>query len=103
MRVRDAALSVKKADGRRPPAGPGWIHEIKHDGFRILAHRSGDRVQLLTRAGNNFAGRFPLIAAAIHSVGLFCVNLEHCDDCGRAARIILDALGQSPTCRGRKS
>jgi ATP-dependent DNA ligase len=21
----------------RPPTGPGWIHEIKHDGFRILA------------------------------------------------------------------
>jgi bifunctional non-homologous end joining protein LigD len=21
----------------RPPAGPGWLHEIKHDGFRILA------------------------------------------------------------------
>jgi ATP-dependent DNA ligase len=50
---------------KQPPAGPGWIHEIKHDGFRIIAHRSGDRVQLMTRAGNNFASRFPLIAAAI--------------------------------------
>jgi ATP-dependent DNA ligase len=48
-----------------PPAGPGWIHEIKHDGFRIIAHRTGDRVQLVTRAGNSFASRFPLIAAAI--------------------------------------
>jgi ATP-dependent DNA ligase len=46
---------------KQPPAGPGWIHEIKHDGFRILAHRSGGRVRLLTRAGNNFANRFPLI------------------------------------------
>jgi ATP-dependent DNA ligase len=26
---------------REPPVGPGWIHEIKHDGFRILAHRRG--------------------------------------------------------------
>jgi hypothetical protein len=51
---------------KRPPAGPGWIHEIKHDGFRIIAHRTGDRVQLVTRGGgNNFASRFPLIAAAI--------------------------------------
>ena len=24
-----------------PPAGPGWIHEIKHDGFRILAESAG--------------------------------------------------------------
>jgi hypothetical protein len=23
----------------QPPAGPGWLHEVKHDGFRILAHR----------------------------------------------------------------
>jgi hypothetical protein len=22
-----------------PPSGEGWLHEIKHDGFRILAHR----------------------------------------------------------------
>jgi bifunctional non-homologous end joining protein LigD len=29
-----------------PPMGPGWIHEIKHDGFRILAHRDAERVRL---------------------------------------------------------
>jgi hypothetical protein len=29
-----------------PPLGPGWIHEIKHDGFRILAHRQGRTVPL---------------------------------------------------------
>jgi bifunctional non-homologous end joining protein LigD len=50
---------------KQPPAGPGRIHEIKHDGFRIIAHRSGGRVQLMTRAENNFASRFPLITAAI--------------------------------------
>ena len=48
-----------------PPAGPGWIHEIKHDGFRIIAYRSGDRVRLLTRNGYDFADRFPLIVDAI--------------------------------------
>src|ERR1700723_3529924 len=51
-----------------PPAGPGWIHEIKHDGFRILAHRRGHRVRLLTRNGNDFADRFPLIAEAIEAL-----------------------------------
>jgi ATP-dependent DNA ligase len=34
-----------------PPSGQGWIHEIKHDGFRILARREGDRVRLFTRNG----------------------------------------------------
>jgi ATP-dependent DNA ligase len=47
------------------PAGPDWLHEIKHDGFRILARRDAAGVRLLTRNGNDFAERFPLIVAAI--------------------------------------
>ena len=51
--------------GKRPPAGPGWIHEIKRDGFRIMARRDGAGVRLLTRKGNDFSRRFPLVAAAL--------------------------------------
>ena len=50
---------------KQPPTGGGWIHEIKHDGFRILAQRIDGRVRLLTRKGNNFASRFPQIVAAV--------------------------------------
>jgi bifunctional non-homologous end joining protein LigD len=50
---------------KAPPAGPGWIHEIKHDGFRILAERDAQGVTLHTRRGYDFADRFPLAAAAI--------------------------------------
>src|ERR1700688_1830733 len=46
---------------KEPPAGPGWIHEIKHDGFRILARRDANGVQLFTRNGYNFAERFTRI------------------------------------------
>jgi bifunctional non-homologous end joining protein LigD len=49
----------------RPPAGPDWIHEIKHDGFRLMARRDGAGVRLFTRKGNDFAARFPLAAAAV--------------------------------------
>jgi bifunctional non-homologous end joining protein LigD len=49
----------------KPPAGPDWLHEIKHDGFRIMARRDGDRVRLLSRKGHDFASRFPLAAAAV--------------------------------------
>jgi bifunctional non-homologous end joining protein LigD len=48
-----------------PPSGPGWLHEIKHDGFRILARRDGAGVRLITRAGNDFSSRFPFIAMAV--------------------------------------
>ncbi len=50
---------------KKPPAGPGWIHEIKHDGFRIIAVRDGARVRLLTRKGIDLARRFAQIAAAV--------------------------------------
>ncbi len=48
-----------------PPAGPGWIHEIKHDGFRIIARRDAAGVRLITRNGYDLAARFPLAVAAI--------------------------------------
>jgi bifunctional non-homologous end joining protein LigD len=53
-----------------PPAGPGWIHEIKHDGFRILARRDKGRVRLFTRNGYDFTARFPKIAAAVESLSV---------------------------------
>jgi len=46
----------------RPPAGPGWLHEIKHDGFRTLVRKQGERVQLWSRRGADFTYRFPSIA-----------------------------------------
>jgi bifunctional non-homologous end joining protein LigD len=50
---------------KEAPRGPGWIHEIKHDGFRILARREAERVRLFTRHGTDFTDRFPKIAAAV--------------------------------------
>ena len=53
---------------KKPPTGPGWIHEIKHEGFRILARRDKGRVRLFTRNGYDFSARFPKIAAAVESL-----------------------------------
>jgi ATP-dependent DNA ligase len=50
---------------KEPPAGSGWIHEIKHDGFRIIARRDEGGVRLFTRNGYNFADRFPKIVRAV--------------------------------------
>jgi bifunctional non-homologous end joining protein LigD len=50
----------------RPPSGSDWIHEIKHDGFRLLACRGAAGVRLLTRNGNDFAPRYPLIVEAVN-------------------------------------
>ena len=53
---------------KEPPSGPGWVHEIKHDGFRILARRDATGVRLYTRNGYNFAARFPKIVEAVGSL-----------------------------------
>lgn len=43
----------------KPPAGANWIYEIKQDGYRMLALRSGERVRLLTRNGIEWTYEFP--------------------------------------------
>ena len=48
-----------------PAERTGWLHEIKHDGFRILARKDATGVRLITRAGNDFSSRFPFIAMAV--------------------------------------
>jgi bifunctional non-homologous end joining protein LigD len=50
---------------KRPPSGVNWIHEIKHDGIRILARRDANGVRLITRRGNDFSSRFPLAGAGV--------------------------------------
>jgi bifunctional non-homologous end joining protein LigD len=51
----------------RPPSGPHWIHEVKHDGFRVIARKDGERVRLYNRRGNDLTKRFPLIVEAMAS------------------------------------
>ena len=50
---------------KSPPSRSNWLHEIKHDGFRIMALRDADSLRLITRNGNDFTRRFPLAAAAV--------------------------------------
>jgi bifunctional non-homologous end joining protein LigD len=50
--------------GVRPPSGPLWVHEIKHDGYRLMVRRDGVRVRCFTRNGHDWADRFPAIVDA---------------------------------------
>jgi bifunctional non-homologous end joining protein LigD len=49
----------------KPPEGPQWIHEIKHDGYRLIARERDDRVRLFTRRGYDWTDRYPLIRKAV--------------------------------------
>jgi hypothetical protein len=50
---------------RSPPAGDVWLHEIKHDGFRVIARKDGAGAKLYSRPGNDLTKRFPLIVEAL--------------------------------------
>src|SRR5260370_31528729 len=47
--------------GTKVPAGPEWLYEIKHDGYRLIVVRDGARVRLFTRNGHDWTKRYPLI------------------------------------------
>jgi ATP-dependent DNA ligase len=48
----------------RPPSGPLWVLEIKHDGYRLMVRPDGARVRCFTRNGHDRAVRFPAIVEA---------------------------------------
>ncbi|KRE07034.1 ATP-dependent DNA ligase [Bosea sp. Root670] len=48
----------------RPPAGSGWVHEIKFDGYRIQARVAAGKVTLKTRKGLDWTKRFGAVAKA---------------------------------------
>jgi bifunctional non-homologous end joining protein LigD len=50
--------------GTKVPSGPDWVHEIKHDGYRLIVQREGKRVRLFTRNGHDWSDKYPLIAEA---------------------------------------
>jgi ATP-dependent DNA ligase len=68
------------------PSGGQWLHEIKHDGFRIIARKSDGRVRLYSRPGNDFTRRFPLIVEALERLrSRSCIidgEAVACDDNG---------------------
>ena len=47
------------------PSGEEWLHEIKHDGFRVIARKDANRVKLYSRPGSDLTDRFPLIVDAL--------------------------------------
>lgn len=49
----------------KAPDGPDWLHEIKLDGYRMHARIDAGRVQILTRRGNDWTGKYPAIVKSI--------------------------------------
>src|SRR5882757_7037977 len=48
-----------------PPSGQDWLHEVKHDGLRLLVRRDASGVKLFNALGDDWTARLPTIAEAI--------------------------------------
>jgi bifunctional non-homologous end joining protein LigD len=55
----------------KPPSGPAWLHEIKHDGYRIIACKSGDQV---CACGAAMGGTGPEFLAVAKALRALCVE-----------------------------
>jgi bifunctional non-homologous end joining protein LigD len=63
-------------NGGTVPTGVQWAFEIKHDGFRLICRRDGDRVRVFSRNGRDWTDRVPLIAEAIGKLRVKSVTLD---------------------------
>ena len=52
------------------PDGPEWLHEIKYDGYRLLARIEDGEVRLITRGGLDWTAKFPALAARLGQLPL---------------------------------
>src|SRR5215216_6676376 len=72
----------------RVPVGPDWVHEIKHDGYRLIVRRDGKRVRLFTRRGYDWTKRFGWIVEAVSRLKVQSATID-----GEA--VVLDENGVS--------
>jgi ATP-dependent DNA ligase len=79
--------------GDHPPSGFNWIHEIKHDGYRLMAPRSPVGIRLITRRGSDWTSRFPLVVEAVNHLKVRSCLIDGeaacCDDRGLATFHVL--------------
>jgi len=66
----------------RAPAADGWVHEIKHDGFRLQIHARGSRVGLYTMTGVDWTERYPWIVEDVARLNVrhAIIDTECCCD-----------------------
>jgi bifunctional non-homologous end joining protein LigD len=77
---------------KQPPNGPGWAHELKHDGYRLQIHVRDGRVRLYTITGADWSKRYPLIvrdAGSIDGSAIIDAEVVWLDSDGMA---VFDAL-----------
>jgi ATP-dependent DNA ligase len=82
----------------KPPSGPDWVHEIKHDGYRLIVRRDGPTVRLFTRNAYDWTMRLPAIAAAAQRIKAKSFTID-----GEAVALGPDGLSRFDELRRREA
>jgi hypothetical protein len=81
-----------------PPSGPDWVHEIKHDGYRIIVRRDGPTVRLYSRNAYDWTARLAAIAAAAERIKAKSFTID-----GEAVVLGPDGLSRFEELSGREA
>ena len=73
---------------KHPPTGERWVHEIKHDGYRMLARIADDKARMQSRSGKDWSAAFPSLVRALPSLPVKSAWID-----GEA--VAVDAQGRS--------
>jgi bifunctional non-homologous end joining protein LigD len=60
----------------QPPAGDGWIHEVKHDGYRMQLIVDGSVARIFSRRGHDWTAKFPHIGAPAAKLPCQCAIID---------------------------
>jgi bifunctional non-homologous end joining protein LigD len=60
----------------KAPSGRQWVHEIKHDGYRLVVRKDGRRVRLFTRRGFDWTERYPAIRIALRMLRVRSATID---------------------------
>ena len=78
----------------QPPSGPGWVHELKQDGYRLLCRCEGHAVGMLDSDDRDWSEHFPSLAEMLRSLEAQSVQLDGevvvCDESGLSSRARMD-------------
>jgi len=61
---------------KQVPAGDGWLHELKLDGYRLQVVKSDGQVRLYSRRGYNWTNRLPILAEVLTGIPAHAAILD---------------------------
>jgi hypothetical protein len=86
-------IPAQPVKASRPPSGADWVHEIKHDGYRIIVRRDGPTVRLYSRNAYDWSARLSAIGAAAARINAKSFTID-----GEAVVLGLTACHGSRSC-----